>query len=195
MLAKTFKFSCEKSTQPEQIRIIGQPNYTPRKESVLEAYVNSEPKWNTTLLSKYLGIHYMQIANKFMDFFHASQVNIHPTCLGFVCYTSWFKRLSETMEYGFYSNFFLDKYHLIIFEEILIFVLTLLSAGNALVRVQRVHKPADHWDITFCTRWSWSLLYYVHPLILRSELSRMHLHPQIHIPNAFPDFNINIGIL
>ena len=117
MLLKTFKFSCEKSTQPEQIRIIGQPNYTPRKESVLEAYVNSEPKWNTTLLSKYLGIHYMQIANKFMDFFHASQVNIHPTCLGFVCYTSWFKRLSETMEYGFYSNFFLDKYHLIIWEE------------------------------------------------------------------------------
>ena len=24
--------------------------------------------------------------------------------------------------------------------------------GNALVRVQRVHKPADLWDITFCTR-------------------------------------------
>ena len=25
-------------------------------------------------------------------------------------------------------------------------------SGNALVRVQRVHKPADLWDITFCTR-------------------------------------------
>ena len=25
-------------------------------------------------------------------------------------------------------------------------------AGNALVRVQRVHKPADLWDITFYTR-------------------------------------------
>ena len=24
-------------------------------------------------------------------------------------------------------------------------------AGNALARVQRVHKPADLWDITFCT--------------------------------------------
>ena len=28
-------------------------------------------------------------------------------------------------------------------------------AGNALVRVQRVHEPADLWDITFCTRWFW----------------------------------------
>ena len=26
------------------------------------------------------------------------------------------------------------------------------SAGNALERVQRVHEPADRWDITFCTR-------------------------------------------
>ena len=26
------------------------------------------------------------------------------------------------------------------------------KAGNALERVQRVHKPADLWDITFCTR-------------------------------------------
>ena len=25
-------------------------------------------------------------------------------------------------------------------------------AGNALERVQRVHEPADLWDITFCTR-------------------------------------------
>ena len=24
--------------------------------------------------------------------------------------------------------------------------------GNALERVQRVHEPADLWDITFCTR-------------------------------------------
>ena len=24
--------------------------------------------------------------------------------------------------------------------------------GNALARVQRVHKPADLWDIIFCTR-------------------------------------------
>ena len=78
LLVKTFKFSCEKSTQPEQIRIIGQPNYTPRKESVLEAYVNAEPKWNTTLLSKYLGIHYMQIASKYMDFF--------PTLLKLIYY-------------------------------------------------------------------------------------------------------------
>ena len=28
-------------------------------------------------------------------------------------------------------------------------------AGNALVRVQRVHAPADLLDITFCTRWFW----------------------------------------
>ena len=27
--------------------------------------------------------------------------------------------------------------------------------GNALAEVQRVHKPADLWDITFCTRWFW----------------------------------------
>ena len=27
-----------------------------------------------------------------------------------------------------------------------------LQAGNALARVQRVHEPADLWDITFCTR-------------------------------------------
>ena len=27
--------------------------------------------------------------------------------------------------------------------------------GNALARVQRVHAPADLWDITFCTRWFW----------------------------------------
>ena len=26
------------------------------------------------------------------------------------------------------------------------------TAGNALARVQRVHAPADLWDITFCTR-------------------------------------------
>ena len=30
-----------------------------------------------------------------------------------------------------------------------------LLTGNALARVQRVHKPADLWDITFCTRWFW----------------------------------------
>ena len=30
-----------------------------------------------------------------------------------------------------------------------------LRAGNALERVQRVHEPADLWDITFCTRWFW----------------------------------------
>ena len=29
-------------------------------------------------------------------------------------------------------------------------------SGNALARVQRVHEPADLWDITFCTRWFWS---------------------------------------
>ena len=28
-------------------------------------------------------------------------------------------------------------------------------SGNALARVQRVHEPADLWDITFCTRWFW----------------------------------------
>ena len=32
---------------------------------------------------------------------------------------------------------------------------TLGLAGNALERVQRVHTPADLWDITFCTRWFW----------------------------------------
>ena len=30
------------------------------------------------------------------------------------------------------------------------------------------------------------LLYYVHPLFSDPELSRMLLHPQIQIPNAFP---------
>ena len=33
----------------------------------------------------------------------------------------------------------------------------LLWAVNALERVQRVHEPADLWNITFCTRWFWSL--------------------------------------
>ena len=65
-----------------------------------------------------------------------------------------------------------------------------MSAGNALARVQRVHKPADLWDITFCTRWFWGFYYYVHPLFWDPELSRMHLHPQIQIPNAFPAFVI-----
>jgi hypothetical protein len=31
-------------------------------------------------------------------------------------------------------------------------VCTAVLAGNALARVQRVHEPADLWDITFCTR-------------------------------------------
>ena len=31
------------------------------------------------------------------------------------------------------------------------------NAGNALERVQRVHEPADLWDITFWTRWFWGL--------------------------------------
>ena len=33
--------------------------------------------------------------------------------------------------------------------EILLFQ---VESGNALARVQRVHKHADLWDITFCTR-------------------------------------------
>ena len=63
----------------------------------------------------------------------------------------------------------------------------LIIAGNALARVQRVHKPADLWNITFCTRWFWGYQYYMHPLFWDPELSRMHLHPQIQIPNAFPE--------
>ena len=31
--------------------------------------------------------------------------------------------------------------------------LTSIRAGNALEWVQRVHEPADLWDITFCTRY------------------------------------------
>ena len=31
------------------------------------------------------------------------------------------------------------------------------TAGNALERVERVHEPADLWDITFWTRWFWGL--------------------------------------
>ena len=31
----------------------------------------------------------------------------------------------------------------------------LVSSGNALARVQQVHKPADLRDITFCTHWFW----------------------------------------
>ena len=27
-----------------------------------------------------------------------------------------------------------------------------MGTGNAVERVQRVHEPADLWDITFCTR-------------------------------------------
>ena len=67
--------------------------------------------------------------------------------------------------------------------------------GNALARVQRVHKPADLWDITFCTRWFWGFYYYAHPLFWDPELSRMRLPPQILIPNAFPDLLTYLGIL
>ena len=63
----------------------------------------------------------------------------------------------------------------------------MIDSGNALARVQRVHEPADLWDITFYTRWFWGFYYYVHPLFWDPELSRMHLHPQIQIPNAFPE--------
>ena len=56
---------------------------------------------------------------------------------------------------------------------------------NALAQLQRVHNPqifgtspfasADfEASSTMCTRWFWV-----------PELSRMHLHPQIQIPNAF----------
>ena len=37
------------------------------------------------------------------------------------------------------------------------FLLESFIAGNALERVQRVHEPADLWDITFWTRWFWGL--------------------------------------
>ena len=43
----------------------------------------------------------------------------------------------------------------------------LTSSREWLAQVQRVHKPADLWDITLCTRWFWGFKYYVHPLILR----------------------------
>ena len=33
------------------------------------------------------------------------------------------------------------------------------TSGNALERVQRVHEPADVWDITFCTRRFWLFNY------------------------------------
>jgi len=60
--------------------------------------------------------------------------------------------------------------------------------GNALAQVQRVHKPADLWGITFCTRWFWGFYYYVHPLILRPRalFYKNRLHLQIQIPNACP---------
>ena len=32
--------------------------------------------------------------------------------------------------------------------------------------------------------------YYVHPLFWDPELSRVHMHPQIQIPNAFPEHNL-----
>ena len=66
-------------------------------------------------------------------------------------------------------------------------VISNLVTENALERVQRVHEPSDLWDITFCTRWFWGFYYYVHLLLWDPELSRMHLHPQIQIPNAFPE--------
>ena len=47
------------------------------------------------------------------------------------------------------------------------FKFLLHTAGNALAQVQRVHKPADLWDITFCTHWFWGFSYYVHLLILK----------------------------
>ena len=36
-----------------------------------------------------------------------------------------------------------------------------------LARVQRMHKPVDLWDITFCTRRFWGSKYYWHLQILR----------------------------
>ena len=60
------------------------------------------------------------------------------------------------------------------------------KTGNVLARMQRVHKLADFWDTTFWTRWFWGFYYYVHPLFWDPELSSMHLHLQIQIPNAFP---------
>ena len=48
----------------------------------------------------------------------------------------------------------ISRYYINIFFCILLVFCCLLQimAGNALARVQRVHKPADLWDITFCTR-------------------------------------------
>ena len=44
---------------------------------------------------------------------------------------------------GFQTMIILDSYNM---------AFDIVVAGNALARVQRVHKPADLWDITFCTR-------------------------------------------
>ena len=63
---------------------------------------------------------------------------------------------------GIYWNCFwmyLNTYILqsdIIYNQACIIVLEqVFITGNALARVQRVHKPTNLWDITFCTRWFW----------------------------------------
>ena len=54
------------------------------------------------------------------------------------------------------------------------------QSGNALARVQWVHKPIDLWDITFCTRRFWG--FYLVLLKLADFKAQNRLHPHIQIP-------------
>ena len=45
-----------------------------------------------------------------------------------------------------------DKYVVKVFNWSDFHLFEMTCSGNALERVQRVHEPADLWDITFCTR-------------------------------------------
>ena len=72
---------------------------------------------------------------------------------------------SSCMMWHIFSRFFVynwarNVYHICKFlsclalpsKRALLIIMSSLSA-NSLARVQRVHKPADLWDITFCTCW------------------------------------------
>ena len=62
-------------------------------------------------------------------------------------YTKYIEKKKFKNHYTVFRKFievFLNRKHMELWMA--------LHAGNALARVQRVHKPADLWDITFCTR-------------------------------------------
>ena len=86
-------------------------------------------------VSKSIFIHYNSIAIKFLDWLdkdkHCDESNGD-------------QELTQKCRVYFSDKLKLDKY-----------VSKYTVPGNALARVQRVHEPADLWDINFCTRWFW----------------------------------------